>query len=87
MNQTKLYAEEDQHNADNIKQRVEEEIMSRKKVDISDVIKKNQEVRSRQSCTETTSGRGGQVSRQIIHIVKLASTVKLTHSGNILYTF
>ena len=40
MHKTSSYAEEDQHNADNIKQRVEEEIMSREKADISDVIEK-----------------------------------------------
>ena len=40
MNQTNLYAEEDQHNADNIKHRVEEEIMAREKANISDVIEK-----------------------------------------------
>ena len=40
MHKTGSYAEEDQHNADNIRQRVEEEIMSREKADISDVIEK-----------------------------------------------
>ena len=40
MNQTKFKAEEDQHEADNIKHRVEEEIMAREKADISDVIEK-----------------------------------------------
>ena len=40
LNQTRLYAEEDQHNANNIKHRVDEEIMAREKADISDIIDK-----------------------------------------------
>ena len=40
MNQTKFKAEENQYDADNIKHRIEEEIMAREKADISDVIEK-----------------------------------------------
>ena len=40
MNQTKFKAEEDQHEAENIKHKIEEEIMAREKADIGDVIEK-----------------------------------------------
>ena len=67
MQKTGSFVEESQHNAD-LRQRVEEEIMSRKKADIRDVIKKSRSLQPSKLHRDTIRKRRTSIKTNNLYI-------------------